>query len=102
GRVHWNAENLRWASATSRSSSERRGPPEPRAEPHTFIVKLVVAQQVLIAQLLHGRVIHDAEEIREDRFAHLFGKRLAFVDVFLAMALGAMSENFVEEHGGGT
>src|SRR5208337_2923314 len=67
---------------------------------HTFVVKLVVAQQILVAQLLHGRVINDADELREDRFAYFFREGLAFIDVFLAMALGSMPENFVEEDGG--
>src|SRR5271165_7617874 len=67
---------------------------------YTFVVKLVVAQQVLVTQLLHGGVVNDAEEFREDGFAYFFREGLALIDVLLAMALGAMSENFVEEDGG--
>src|SRR6266851_6834531 len=65
---------------------------------HTFIIKLVVAQKVLPPKLFHGRVVGDAQKIRQDLLPHFFRKRLSFGYILLPVAFGAMAKNFVEKH----
>src|SRR5262249_55500253 len=67
---------------------------------HAFIIKLVVAEQVLIPQLLFRRVVYDAEKVRQNLLADFFREGLSFGDVLLAVTFGAMTEDFVEEDGG--
>lgn len=68
---------------------------------NAFIIELVKAEKILRAKLSSGSVVHDAEEAREDRFADFFSEGLTFGRIFLTMALGAMAENFMKEHGSG-
>ena len=66
-----------------------------------FIIVRVVADQDVLAEVFFGRVVINRQEFRKNALAHFARERLAFVDVLLAEALGAMAEDFVEENGGG-
>ena len=59
---------------------------------HTFIVKGVVAEQHLALESCFGRIVFDGNERRENLLADFAGKRLAFVDVLLAVTLNAVAE----------
>src|SRR5580704_6595612 len=66
---------------------------------NTLVVELVVTQKVIRPQLLLRGVVHDAQETRQDGFADLFCKSLAFGGILLPVAFGAVSKNFVEKDG---
>src|SRR5580700_4382294 len=66
---------------------------------NALVIELVVAQQVIRPELLLRGVVHDAQETRQDGFADLFRKSLAFGGIFLPVAFGAVSKNFVEKDG---
>ena len=61
----------------------------------------IVAEQHLAVQRRFGGIVLDGDEIGKNLLAHFAGERLAFADVLLAEAFGAVPENFMEEDGGG-
>src|ERR1700721_1366980 len=69
---------------------------------NTFVVELVVTEEVFLSEPLHRGVVHDAQKTRQDGFANFFGKRLSFRGIFLAMTFGAMAKNFMEKDGSGS
>ena len=52
-------------------------------------------------QFFHRGIVHDGEKRGQHLLSDFFREGLAFAFVALAMAFEPMSENFVEEHGGG-
>src|SRR6185437_4180620 len=71
-----------------------------RLRRNTFVIELVVTQQVLVPELLLGGVVHDAQETRQDWFADFFRKGLAFGSIFLAVSFRAVAKDFMEKDGG--
>ena len=67
---------------------------------HALIIELVVPQQIFPAQLLHRRVVHNAQETRQDFFSNFFRKRLSLSHIFLPVPLGTVPKNFVEKDRG--
>ena len=65
---------------------------------HSFIIEPVVAQQVLVAQFFHRRIVHNAQKIRQNRFVYLLRKSLSLGNIFLTVAFRAVSEHFVKEN----
>ena len=68
---------------------------------HAFVIKLVVAEQILPSQLPHGGVVGDAQERRQNLLSDFFREGLSFAHVFLPVAFRAVAKNLVEEHRGG-
>src|SRR5277367_4663100 len=66
---------------------------------NALVIELVIAQQIFGTKLLPRCVVHDCQETRQNWFADLFSKRLAFGGIFLAVAFGAVSEHFMEKDG---
>jgi hypothetical protein len=65
---------------------------------HAFVVVPIEAGQRDVAQPFARRVEDHAQEGRQHRLVHAFGKRLRVVGVPLAVAFDAVSEGLVEEH----
>ena len=65
---------------------------------HALIIELVVAQQVLLAEFSHRRVVGNAQKFRKDLLAHFFRKRLPLGHIFLSMAFSAMPEDLVKKY----
>src|SRR5580658_11257902 len=68
---------------------------------HAFIIEGIGAEKHLATERGLRRVVLDRDEAWENLLADLAGEGLAFGDVLLAEALGAVSEDFVKEDGGG-
>src|SRR6267378_456734 len=65
---------------------------------HAFIIKLVVAQKVLLPELFHRRIVSNAQKFRQNLLAHFFRERLPFGHVFLPVAFSPMAEDFMEKY----
>src|SRR5580658_1645709 len=66
---------------------------------NALVVEVVIAKQVLRAELPSRGVVHDAQETWQDGFADLFREGLPFGGIFLAVAFGAVAEHFMEKDG---
>ncbi len=66
-----------------------------------FVVVVVVAAKIDVAESGHCRVVAHGEKRGQDRLADLLGEGLTLLDVLLAVALDAVAEDLVEEDAAG-
>ena len=66
-----------------------------------LVVVLIAAAEPDVAEVGDGGVVGDGKEVGQHRLADVLGKGLALFVAALALALEAVAEHFVEEHGGG-
>ena len=71
-----------------------------RAGSHTFVVEIVVPDQVRSAIVPASRIELDADEGWQNFLSQHSGKGLAFRDIFLTMTFDAMPEDFMKENSG--
>src|SRR5260370_39947853 len=65
--------------------------------PLSFVVEFVIAKQIRGTQLAHSRVVHKAQERRQNLLADFFREGLTFRHVFLAVPFRAMTKNLMDK-----